>query len=135
MELLKWCRLQWDRVAAFAAFAVGALLLVIGWVGVSGVVYPAEQIPYVVSAGFGGLFLLGVGGTLWHSADLRDQWRTLDRIEQHLEAADGPTVGTEACRDILTRLAALEERTGTAGCDDRPLAVLHHQAGPAEARR
>jgi hypothetical protein len=87
MELLKWCRLQWDRVCAVIAFAAGAVLLVLGWVGVSGVVYPAEQIPYVISAGFGGLFLLGIGGTLWHSADLRDQWRTLDRIEHHLEDA------------------------------------------------
>ncbi|HMC79090.1 MAG TPA: hypothetical protein VKO35_00895, partial [Acidimicrobiia bacterium] len=34
----------------------------------------------------GGLFLLGVGATLWHSADLRDEWRKLDRLEEKLDA-------------------------------------------------
>ena len=28
------------------------------------------------------MFLLGVGAMLWLSADLRDEWRKLDRIEQ-----------------------------------------------------
>jgi hypothetical protein len=103
MELLKWCRLQWDRVCAVIGFVAGAVLLVVGWVGVSGVVYPAEQIPYVVSAGFGGLFLLGIGGTLWHSADLRDQWRTLDRIEQHLENAEATVVEPSSLHDLIDR--------------------------------
>ncbi len=89
MELLKWLRLQWDRVFGAAAVITGAVALLTGWSKVSATPYPAEQIPYVVSAGLGGLFLLGVGATLWHSADLRDEWRKLDRIEQALRAADG----------------------------------------------
>lgn len=134
MELLKWCRLQWDRVCAVIAFAAGAVLLVLGWVGVSGVVYPAEQIPYVISAGFGGLFLLGIGGTLWHSADLRDQWRTLDRIERHLEDAEGNVVAPDSLTDLATRLAALEQRSGLSD-EAHPMTMLDRPALRSEARR
>jgi len=93
MELIKWLRLQWDRVFGAAFVITGAVALLTGWSKVSGTPYPAEQIPYVVSAGLGGLFLLGVGATLWHSADLRDEWRKLDRLEEKLDAlgaADAP---------------------------------------------
>jgi hypothetical protein len=86
MEFLKWCRLQWDRVSAVAAVATGGILLVLGWAKVSGTPYAAEQIPVVVSCGLGGIFLLGLGAMLWHSADLRDQWRKLDRLEERFEA-------------------------------------------------
>ena len=87
MELIKWLRLQWDRVFGAAFVITGAVALLTGWSKVSATPYPAEQMPYVVSAGLGGLFLLGVGATLWHSADLRDEWRKLDRLEEKLDAA------------------------------------------------
>jgi len=87
MELIKWLRLQWDRVFGAAFVITGAVALLTGWSKASGTPYPAEQIPYLVSAGLGGLFLLGVGATLWHSADLRDEWRKLDRLEEKLDAA------------------------------------------------
>ena len=86
MELLKWLRLQWDRVFGCAFVVTGAVALLTGWSKVSATPYAAEQMPYVVSAGLGGLFLLGVGATLWHSADLRDEWRKLDRLEEKLDA-------------------------------------------------
>jgi hypothetical protein len=86
MELFTWLRLQWDRVFGAAFVVTGAVALLTGWSKVSATPYPAEQIPYVVSAGLGGLFLLGVGATLWHSADLRDEWRKLDRLEEKLDA-------------------------------------------------
>ncbi len=63
----------------------GGIGVVLGWIGVSGAVYPAEQLPYLVSGGLGGLFLLGVGATLWLSADLRDEWRHLDTLESDVE--------------------------------------------------
>ena len=89
MELFKWLRLQWDRVFGIAFVVTGAVALLTGWSKVSATPYPAEQMPYVVSAGLGGLFLLGVGATLWHSADLRDEWRKLDRLEEKLDALAG----------------------------------------------
>jgi len=87
MDIAKVLKKQWDRVIALALTVVGAVFLISGWVGVSGTLVLAEQAPYMVSGGLGGIFLLGVGATLWISADLRDEWRKLDRIEQAL--ADG----------------------------------------------
>jgi hypothetical protein len=60
----------------------GAVSLLIGWIGVSDKVYPGEQIPYIASAGLLGVCLVAVGAVLWLSADLRDEWRKLDRIEE-----------------------------------------------------
>lgn len=86
MGLAQMLRLGWDRVAAWTCVLAGALALLGGWLGVSDKLYTAEQIPYVISAGLGGVFLLGLGGVLWLSADLRDEWTQLDRVEALLAA-------------------------------------------------
>ena len=119
MELFKWLRLQWDRVFGAAAVITGAVALLTGWSKVSATPYPAEQIPYVVSAGLGGLFLLGVGATLWHSADLRDEWRKLDRLEEKLDAAlaDQP------------KTVVLDEPTAAPKLDTRPLKAARVTVG------
>jgi arginine exporter protein ArgO len=90
-------KLFWDRVAAVTCVVVAAVMLVVGWVQVSASSDAGEQIPYIMSAGIGGLFLLWIGTTLWLSADLRDEWRKLDVIDEslrHLAAAapEGPTI-------------------------------------------
>lgn len=87
MNLISLLKKQWDRALALVATVVGAVMLINGWVGVSGTNVLSEQEPYIVSGGIGGIFLLGIGATLWVSADLRDEWRKLDRIEKAL--ADG----------------------------------------------
>lgn len=94
MDLMAWLRAQWDRVLAWALIGVGAIALLVGWLGVSHTAYLVEQIPYVISAGLVGIFLLGLGATIWISADLRDEWRKLDRIDRALErhAADPTAV-------------------------------------------
>jgi hypothetical protein len=84
MELWKWLRVAWDRAAALAVIAVGAVVVVVGWMGVSGEAYPAKQLPFMMSGGVGGIFLLGVGALFWLSSDLRDEWTKLDRIEEAL---------------------------------------------------
>jgi hypothetical protein len=80
-DIVGWLRLQWDRTAAWACVLAGAITLVVGWVGVSGTVFTVKQMPYIAGCGLGGMFLLGTGAMLWLSADLRDEWRKLDRIE------------------------------------------------------
>jgi hypothetical protein len=87
MDLMTRLRSQWDRLLAGAAAVAGVVVLVLGWIGVSGSAYPAEQLPYIISGGVGGLFLLGLSSVLWLSADLHDEWRKLDRIEQAIRAA------------------------------------------------
>ena len=83
-NLRRWVSLQWDRTCAAVAVGVGAVALLLGWYGMSGSSFPAQQLPYIVSGGMFGLFAVGIGATLWLSADLRDEWRKLDRIERLL---------------------------------------------------
>ena len=84
MNLGNWLRLAWDRAAAVALIAAGAVALILGWVGVSGEAFPAKQLPYLISGGIAGVFILGVGTLCWLSADMRDEWTKLDRIEAAL---------------------------------------------------
>jgi len=84
MDMTTWVRAQWDRVVAWLLVAAGLVALLVGWIGVSGTPYLAEQLPYLVSAGMLGLFLLGLGATVWISADLRDEWRKLDEVAELL---------------------------------------------------
>jgi hypothetical protein len=74
MEILRWLRVQWDRAAAFALLVLGLLALLLGWIGVSGTPHVADQLPYIISGGLLGIFLLGASAVLWLSADLRDEW-------------------------------------------------------------
>ncbi len=96
MDPARWLRLQWDRALAWVLVAAGAIALIAGWVGVSSTAYSAEQLPYIISGGIGGIFLLGVGATLWLSADLRDEWRKLDRIEEALQQREAVPAHAEA---------------------------------------
>jgi hypothetical protein len=85
-DLVAWARNQTDRLAGWLAIAGGALALLLGWVGASAKAFPGDQIPYVISGGLFGLFLLGLGGILLLSADLRDEWSQLERLERALSA-------------------------------------------------
>jgi hypothetical protein len=87
MNLFQVARKLWDRLMALALTIAGAVLLISGWVGVSGTDKLFEQTPYIMSGGLGGMFLLGIGGVLWLSADLRDEWHKLDHIERSLGRA------------------------------------------------
>jgi hypothetical protein len=88
MNVWEWLRLQWDRVTAGVCIAAGLLAMLLGYIGISGTVYPAEQLPYILSGGIFGVFLLGLGAMLWLSADVRDEWRKLDVMEGKLDALD-----------------------------------------------
>ena len=88
-DLVRWVRNQSDRVASWACIGLGVICLIAGWAGVSATAFPGEQMPYVVSGGLVGIFLLGLGGVLWLSADLRDEWRELGRLERAVLVAGG----------------------------------------------
>jgi hypothetical protein len=102
MEFLNWIRLQWDRALAVALALAGVVVLVIGWVRISGTGYVAKQLPVLISAGFAGVLLVGAAGVLWLSADLRDEWRELRAVRKRLDADDRVTRTLAADTDLLT---------------------------------
>jgi predicted tellurium resistance membrane protein TerC len=87
MDLLTVLRTLGDRVLAWGLIAAGVLALLLGYLGVKDTAYVVEQLPYIISGGLFGLFLLGVGAMLLLSADLRDQWRALLDIRDELAQA------------------------------------------------
>jgi hypothetical protein len=103
MNVLAWARLQWDRVLGALAAIAGAVLLIIGWVHVSGTGFVAEQLPYLASEGLGGVFLLGLGTGLWLSADMRDQWRELRAIRHGIDAQNAAARRTPSAAQARTQ--------------------------------
>ena len=87
MELFKYLKVQWDRTTAGASLVLAAFCFLFGWIGVGNTPFTAQQIPYVVSGGLGGILFLTVAAVMWLSADLKDEWRKLDAIERHLEVS------------------------------------------------
>jgi hypothetical protein len=86
---LSWLRANWDRALAWLLIVVGLVVLYVGWERSSDEVYPAAQLPFIVSGGIGGALLVVLGATLLISADLRDQWHKLHEISTRL-ASDTP---------------------------------------------
>ncbi len=95
MDWLTAFRLLWDRALAAACAVGGVLALILGWWGVHDKLFVAEQIPYLISGGLGGLFLMGAAAVLWISADLRDEWRKLDEMHADLHGATDSTIPPE----------------------------------------
>ena len=84
MELATFLKAHRDRTAAVLFVLLGFLVLLIGWIGVSGVDLAVKQIPYVMSGGIAGILFVAVGAVLWVSADLRDEWRELRKLRVHV---------------------------------------------------
>jgi hypothetical protein len=101
MNLINLAKKQWDRSAAIVSTVIGVIALLGGWLGVRGTPVLPEQTRYIVSGGIGAIFFLGVGATLWLSADLRDEWRKLDRIEQSLGDGVLRWTGDDAAETIV----------------------------------
>jgi hypothetical protein len=78
-------RSQWDRALALATTLLALVALLLGWIGVASTSFPAEQVPYVVSGGIFGIFLVVTAATLWISADIRDEWRKLHEVSHKLD--------------------------------------------------
>ena len=82
MEMKRLLRANSDRLLAVTLVLAGVLALIVGWIGMSGTGLAAQQNPYLISGGLGGLGLIAIGCTIWISADLQDEWRRLDSLER-----------------------------------------------------
>lgn len=99
MEMKAFLRANWDRALAVVLAFVGVVALILGWFGVSGTGLAAEQNPYIVSGGLVGIALIAIGCTVWLSADLQDEWRRLDVLEERLgRLAEAPAAAEAPVR-------------------------------------
>jgi hypothetical protein len=103
MDMKLILRVFWDRVGAWLLIGLGALCLLLGWLGASGTPYVEAQIPYVISGGLVGLGLIGLGATLWLSSDLRDEWHRLLALEEAVRSL----IETDSLADPSTELPAV----------------------------
>jgi hypothetical protein len=92
----------------------GALLMLLGYFGVSRESLPGKQIPYLVSGGIGGVFLAVLGAYFLGTQEMRNDSGRLDRLEDMVE---------ELHAALLQRPDA-PARNGSADVSERP-------AGPA----
>ena len=115
MDIANWIRAQWDRAAAILAVIAGGVALLLGWLGVSRSGLPAEQIPYMASGAVLGLFALGLGATLWLSADMRDEWRKLDDLYRQRSSKVVGERGAVAETPVRGELAAGGEAARSLG--------------------
>lgn len=95
-------RLRDPRVLVGAALIVaGAVAVIAGYWGVSGTLDPGKQLPYIISGGIGGVFLLGMGAAVLFSSELADA-RAQNRETQRLVRELGD--------EVRSLRAALDER-------------------------
>jgi hypothetical protein len=73
------------QALGYVLVVLGVLVLVVGWFGVSREGIVAKQLPYLVSGGIGGSFMLGIGALLLITHELRLDNRRLEAVEATLE--------------------------------------------------
>src|SRR4051812_17556122 len=81
-------RWLWQSIRPYLGYiliALGALLLIAGYLGVSREVIVARQIPYLVSGGLVGLAAITLGSRLLLIEDLRRDAGRLDRLEKAVQ--------------------------------------------------
>jgi hypothetical protein len=101
---------------------VGALLMLLGYLGVSREALPAKQIPYLVSGGIGGMFLAVLGAYFLGTQELRNDSGRLDRLERMVEELHQVLLRRPDAPD-LTQVAA-SSANGTNGSATRARKVV-----------
>jgi hypothetical protein len=81
----RWVGKATRPVIGWVLLGVGAFIILIGWIGVSGTPVVAKQIPYVVSGGIGGVLLAILGAYFLGTEELRKDSGRLDRLERMVD--------------------------------------------------
>ena len=84
-DFWKWAWAAVRPLLGWVFTGLGFLLLVIAYLGVSGEVLVAKQLPYLVSGGLTGLALITLGSRLLLIEDLRRDSGRLNRLESMVE--------------------------------------------------
>ncbi|MBV8959018.1 MAG: hypothetical protein JOZ37_15010 [Actinobacteria bacterium] len=106
-------RLRDPRIVLAVVAAIGGgVALVAGYYGISGTLDPGKQLPYLISGGLGGLFLLGLAATLLFTAELAS---AKEAARTQRDAVDRLAVDVAELRDevraVLERLDRPARRT------------------------
>ena len=139
MDVRTVLKSQWDRIAAVVCAIGGVVLLVVGYQGIADSPYVAEELAYLISGGLGGVFLLGIAATLYISADLHDEWRKLDRIEEAIlslrsEVADSPAAARfDDIIDPVVEARASHRASSTAGANGNVTAGVAQRNGSKQS--
>lgn len=81
----RWVGKATRPVIGWVLLGIAALIILIGWIGVSGTPIVAKQIPYVVSGGIGGVLLAVLGAYFLGTEELRKDSGRLDRLERMVD--------------------------------------------------
>lgn len=106
---------------------VGAVMLLIGWFGVSREALPAKQIPYLVSGGIGGMFLAVLGAYFLGTQELRNDSGRLDRLEGMVEELHQVLLRRPDAPDVTEITTSASN--GTNGAASRPRKVVAVDGG------
>jgi hypothetical protein len=87
--LWRWAGRAVRPWAGWLFIAAGALLVLIGYLGVSREAIVEKQIPYVVSGGIGGVLACVIGAYFLGTEELRKDSGRLDRLERMVEELHG----------------------------------------------
>jgi hypothetical protein len=111
----RWVGRATRPVVGWVLTGLGALALLIGYLGISREAIVAKQIPYLISGGIGGLALLIIGAVFLGTEDVRRDTARLDRLEAMVEQLHAALlVADPAAADELVRGAATDGRRPTA---------------------
>lgn len=80
--LWRWAAKATRPWAGWVFIGVGALLVLLGYLGVSREAIVEKQIPFLISGGIGGVLLCVVGAYFLGTEELRKDSGRLDRLEQ-----------------------------------------------------
>lgn len=128
-------RLLWQWVSAavrpwfgWILIGIGALLMLLGYFGVSREALPAKQIPYLVSGGIGGMFLAILGAYFLGTQELRNDSGRLDRLEQMVQELHQALLRRPDAPD-LTTIVDMGSAAGTNGAATRARRVAFVEGG------
>lgn len=132
--LWRWAGAAVRPWAGWVFIALGALLVLLGYLGVSREAIVEKQIPYLISGGIGGVLLCVVGAYFLGTEELRKDSGRLDRLERMVEELHGVLLQRP---DAPSAPAATSPATNGSG-GERPVIAVQggetfHLAGCAMA--
>jgi hypothetical protein len=122
-ELWRWVGAAIRPWLGWILIAVGALLMLFGYFGVSREAQPGKQIPYLVSGGIGGMFLAVLGAYFLGTQELRRDSGRLDRLEGMVEDLHGALLRRPDAPDLTASNGSNGTADATTAATRRVVAV------------